>query len=157
MPPFAFVRLTVISLLLVVVACSKPTTPEQRVREFLDRAEQAAEKKDMRALRGYVSDRYTDADGRDRRTIAGVLQLYLLRHDSIHLLTRIESIQFKEPTEATVVIYVAMAARPLTDAAQLATFRANLYRFNLVLADEDSQWRVIRAQWRPAEPSDFVR
>jgi hypothetical protein len=156
MPLTALIRFAAISFLLVAVACSKPTTPEQRVREFLERAEQAAEKKDMGTLRAYVSERYIDAEGRDRRTIDGILRLYVLRHASIHLFTRIESIEFQKPTEAVVVIYVAMAARPIIDAAQLATFRANLYRFTLVIVDEDSEWHVWRAEWRPAEASDFI-
>ena len=146
-----------LAVLLTAIACSKPTTPEQRVREFLDRGEQAAEQKDMRTLRGAVSEHYSDSDGRDRRMIEGILRLYVLRHESIHLLTRVDSIEFPRPAQAHVGIYVAMAARPITHAAQLAAFQANLYRFDLVLAEEDSQWRVLRAAWRPAEPTDFIR
>ena len=142
---------------LLAIACSKPSTPEQRVRAFLDRSEQAAEQKDVRTLRGAVSERYADADGRDRRTIEGILRLYVLRHESIHLLTRVDSIEFPKPAEARVGIYVAMAARPITNATQLAAFRANLYRFDLMLTEEDSEWRVLRADWRPAEPADFIR
>jgi hypothetical protein len=143
--------------LLVVGACSKTTTPEQRVRQFLDLAEQAAEQKDMRTLRGSISEHYSDPDGRDRRMIEGILRLYVLRHESIHLLTQIESIEFPKPREAHVGIYVAMAARPILNAAQLAAFRADLYRFDLVLTEEDSKWHVQRADWRSAEPTDFIR
>lgn len=151
------IRSPVLVMLLVVLACSKTGTPEQRIRQFLDRAEQAAEQKDVRALRESVSEHYSDADGHDRRTIDGILRLHVLRHESIHLFTRIESIEFPKPHEAHVAIYVAMAARPIANAAQLAAFRADLYRFDLVLAEEDSQWRVRRADWRPAEPADFIR
>ena len=149
-------RFVVLAALLFSGACSKPTTPEQRVRNFLDRSERAAEQKDMGTLRSSVSERYSDGDGRDRPTIEGILRLYVLRHESIHLLSRIEKIEFPKPTEAKVTIYVAMAARPIANPAQLATFRANLYRFELVLMDEDSHWRVLRAAWRPAEPADFI-
>lgn len=123
---------------------------------MLSNAEQAAEQKDVRALRGYVSERYRDADGRDRRAIDGILRLYVLRNESIHLFTRIGSIALQQPSRAEVVIYVAMAGRPIHDASQLAPFRANLYRFDLGLVDEDSTWRVQRADWRPAEPRDFI-
>ncbi len=141
---------------LLAFACTKSTTPEQRVREFLDRGEKAAEQKDIGILRGSVSKAYSDDDGRDHRMIEGILRLYVLRHESIHLLTRIESIEFPKPTEAKVAIYVAMAARPIASPAQLAAFRANLYRFELVLTDENSEWQVVRAAWRPAEPADFI-
>lgn len=150
------IRFFVLAVMLSSAACSKPTTPEQRVRDFIDRNEQAAEQKDMGTLRKSVSERYSDDDGRDRRMIEGIMRLYVLRHESIHLFTRIEKIAFPKPAEAEVAIYVAMAARPIANPAQLATFRANLYRFDLVLVEEDSQWRVLRAAWRPAEPADFI-
>ena len=155
MRSFGKIRSVVVALL-VTGACSKTTAPEQRVRQFLDRAEQAAEHKDVRTLRGLVSEHYSDSDGHDRRTIEGILRLYVLRHESIHLLTQIESIEFPKPREAHVGIYVAMAARPITNATQLAAFRADLYRFDLVLTEEDSQWHVRQADWRPAEPADFI-
>lgn len=151
------VRLTVLLLVLLGGACSKSQTPEQRIRAMLANAEQSAEKKDVRALRDDVSDQYLDADGRDRRMIDAALRVYVLRHQSIHLLTRIDSITFKRPEEANVVIFVAMAGRPIVDAAKLAAFQASLYRFDLGLVEEGSTWRVRRAAWRPADPSDFIR
>lgn len=157
MPSPVIIRLAILFLLFGAAACSKPGTPEQRIRALLDNAERAAEQKDIGTLRGDVSAHYTDADGRDRRTIDAILRLYLLRHESIHLLTRIESIGFVQRAEARVVLYVAMAARPLTDAAQLAAFHASLYRFDMDLAEESGVWRVTRADWRPAQAQDFIR
>lgn len=157
MPPRVFIRVIVASLVLFACACSKPETPEQRIRAMLSSAEQAAENKDVRALRGYVSERYADAEGRDRRTIDGILRLYVFRNETIHLLTRIDSIALTSPAHAEIVVYVAMAARPITDQTALAAFHASLYRFDLGLVKEDSAWRVLRAAWRPAELSDFSR
>ncbi len=144
-------------LALLIGACSKREDPEQRIRALIGKAELAAEKKEIGELRSYVSDRYSDDEGRDRRAVDGILQLYLLRHGVIHLLTRIESIKFPQPTRADAVVYVAMAGRPITSAAELGAFNANLYRFEFGFAEEDKQWRLARATWRPAEPTDFIR
>jgi hypothetical protein len=141
----------------VGIGCTRHDEPEQRLRALIAKAEQAVEKKDIAELRGYVSDRYADDDGRDRRAIDGMLRIYLLRNESIHLLTRIASVAFVPPNQAKVVIYVAMAGRPITADADLAAFNGNLYRFDLDFADDARQWRLIRAAWRPAEPSDFIR
>jgi hypothetical protein len=156
MSPLALMRLFLVAAVLAA-ACTPSATPEQRVREFLGRAEKAVENSDMRTLRGYVSQQYSDADGRDRRAIDAILRIQVLRHESIHLLTRIERIEFPEPSRAEVDIYVAMAGRPIADASQLAAFRANVYRFQLTLMDEDSEWRVLHAQWQTAEPTDLIR
>lgn len=148
--------LTAISLALLLPGCSKPETPEQRLRALINGAEQAAEQKEIGTLRGYVSDRYRDAAGRDRRTIDGVLRLYLLRHANVHLLTRVERVTLTPPDRADAVIYVAMAARPIASAEALAAFQANLYRFDIGFLEEEEQWRVTHAAWRPAELADFI-
>lgn len=157
MSPPASIRLLLVATVLVLFACTKSTTPEQRVREFLTRVEQAAENKDVRTLRSYVSQHYSDADGRDRRAIETVLRFQILRHESIHLLTRIERIEFPQPARAEVAIYAAMTGRPIADAAALGAIRADVYRFQLTLVDEDPGWRVLHARWQPAEPSALVR
>ncbi len=148
--------LLTIALVPLLHGCDNAQAPEQRVRALIAAAEQAAEQKDIGTLRGYVSGRYADDEGRDRRAIDAVLRLYLLRHEKIHLLTRIADIRLAPPGRAEAVIYVAMAARPVTQAEDLAALRANLYRFEIGLVEEGTQWRVVRANWRPAELADFV-
>lgn len=146
----------VLALLLALVACSKRESPEQRIRALIESAEEAVEKKDIGTVRGYVSERYRDEDGRDRRSAEGILKLYVLRNETIHLFTRIASISLAAPDRAQAIVYVAMAARPITRAEELGAFNANLYRFELSFAEEDKQWRIVRAAWRPAEPTDFI-
>lgn len=151
-------RLLFICLLAIgcVVACAKRETPEQRVRALISEAEKAVEKKELGQLKGYISEHYTDDDGRDRKAVEAILRLYVLRNESIHLFTRIESVTITPPNRVQAIVYVAMAARPITKADELRNFNANLYRFEVSFAEEDKQWRVIRTAWRPAEPSDFV-
>jgi hypothetical protein len=153
----AYVWGAAILLALLSIGCAKREDPEQRIRGLIGKAEQAVEKKEIAELRGYISERYADEDGRDRRAIEGILRLYVLRHDAIHLLTRIDSVAFPQPKRAKAVVYVAMAGRPIAASDDLRSFNANLYRFELEFAEEGKQWRVARAAWRPAEPVDFIR
>lgn len=145
-----------VSCTLSLAACSEAETPEQRIRALINEAEEAAENKQGRVLRSYISENYADGRGRDRRAVGGILRLYLLRHQAIHLLTRTTQVTFSEPERATAVVYVAMAGRPLADAAELARLRADFYRVDLGFAEEDGAWRVVRATWRPARPADFI-
>lgn len=154
--PYTATLLPAISLTLSLLGCSEPRSPEQRVRALIENAERAAEQKQVRTLRGYVSERYRDEAGRDRGAIEAVLRLYLLRHEKIHLWTRIASVRLAPPRRADAVVYVAMAARPISAAEELATLRANFYRFEVGLVEEDRQWRVVDAAWRTAELADFL-
>lgn len=145
-----------LAIALALGACGKPNDPERQIRELLQSAETSIEKKDIGPVRGYISERYTDEDGRDRRAIDGLLRLYVLRNEHIHLLTRVSDISFPGKKLARVALYVAMAAQPIAHAEDLTRLQADLYRFELDFAEEDKSWHLISARWRPALPSDFV-
>lgn len=144
------------TVVLLGTACAPPEPPEAQVRALFDKARKAAEQKDLATLRRAVSERYADAHGNDRRTLEGILRVQFLRHESIHLFTRVSTVVFPEPERAEATVYVAMAGRPIAAAEALARLKADLYRFDFVLAKEGEDWRVIRADWRPAELGDFV-
>ncbi|MFQ5829689.1 MAG: hypothetical protein ACE5JD_11125 [Candidatus Methylomirabilia bacterium] len=141
-----------------LLACSsEPDSPEGQVRALLDRAEVAAEKKDLGALKPLISDHYTDGLGQNKRGILGILAYHFLRNKSIHLLTRVQSVTLPEPDQAEATVFVAMAGRPIPAVEELAGLRADLYRFDFALAQEgENNWKVIRAVWRPAEIGDFL-
>jgi hypothetical protein len=146
----------VLAALSLSVACTRAGTPETEVRATLARAEQAAAAKDLAVLRDLVAEKYSDRDGRDRRAIEQLLRVYFLRHGSIHLLTRVQSVTFPEPTRAEVVVLVAMAGTPVASGADLTGLAADLHRFELTLAREGDTWRAVRAEWRRAEPGELL-
>ena len=148
-------------LLLIVTllagACSSgPDSPEAQVRALIARGETAAEKKESGVLRQMISEKYADSQGQDKKAVEAILRYYFLRNESIHLLTRIRQISFPRPDVAQVDVMVAMAGQPIADAGQLERLRADLHRFEITLADENKEWKVIRAEWRRAEFSDFL-
>ena len=118
-------------------------------------AERAAEAKDLSALRGVISERYADDERHDKRTLSRLLQFYLLRHDAIHLFTRINDVRVTVPGQAQAVVYAAMTSRPAVNPEELAQLQADLYRFELVFAEESGEWRVTRASWRRVEIADL--
>ncbi len=156
-----FRRWSVPVLVLIVVSfassCSSGRDdPEAQVRALLQQGKAAAEKRESAALRQMISDKYADNEGRDKKAVEAVLRYYFLRNESIHLLTRIRQISFPRPDIAQVDVMVAMAGQPIADAGQLERLRADLHRFEITLADENKEWKVIRAEWRRAEFADFL-
>ena len=141
-----------------LAACpAQPDSPEAQVRALFALAEAAAEEKDAGALKELISEHYADDEGHDRRAIAGLLTFHFLRHQTIHLLTRVHAIGFPEPTRAAATIFVAMGGTPILVVDDLARVSADLYRFDFDLADEgDGDWRVTRAAWRRATREDFL-
>lgn len=138
-------------------ACSSPPqSAEAQIRALLAEMEVAAEEKDLRPLKAVVSEQYADESGNDRQAIVRLLTYHFLRNQSIHLLTRVAAIELPEPDRASVIVYVAMAGRPIPDVDAMTQLRANLYRFDFALEDVEKRWQVKRAAWRPAEARDFL-
>jgi hypothetical protein len=136
---------------------SKPDTPEVRVRALFGKAEVAAENKDLEALRELVSDHYADDLRQDKQAILGILAYHFFRNQSIYLLTRIGTVVFPEPSRAEATVLIATAGEPIRGTEELALIRADLFRFEITLAEEGKDtWRVLRARWRRVELKDFL-
>ncbi len=129
-------------------------SPESQVRAAITRAETLAEGKDLGGLKNLISDAYRDDAGNDQRAMVGLLFVQFRRHESIHLLTRIDRIEI-QPAQASATVYAAMAGKPIASASDLPALRADLYRFDLSLAEERGVWRVTKSAWRPAVLNDF--
>ena len=162
MKRFCFQRRSVLIFLLSVAsftgACSSERdSPEAQVRALLAQGEAAAEKKESATLRQMISEKYSDSRGQDKKAVEAMLRFYFLRNQSIHLFTRIRQINFPQPDLAQADVMVAMAGQPISDAEELERLRADLHRFEITLARESGEWKVMRAEWRRAEFADFLR
>jgi hypothetical protein len=145
-----------LALVVATVASCRPgdDSPDAKIRATIARAETLAEGKDLGGLKDLLSDAYRDDGGQDKRAILGLLFAQFRRHESIHLLTRVDRIDV-QPAHAEATVFTAMAGRPIAGADDLPALRADLYRFDLTFVDERGTWRVTRSAWRPAILSDF--
>ena len=128
------------------------------MRAVLAALEAGAEARDAAAMKEHVSERYRDARGQDRRAVAALVALHFLENRSVHLLVRVRALEIGPPGEARVDALVAMAGVPIPAPESLVGLRADLYRFELRLREEeDGAWRVVSAEWRPAALDEFSR
>ena len=132
--------------LALLAGCSDATSPEQQVRAVIEAMEVAAEARDVGDLMEHISDTYRDAQGQDRTEASRYVRGYFIANQSVHLLTRIESLEFPAPDEARVKLQVGMAGREGEPGATSLT--ADLHDFDVVLVHEDGEWKVSYADWR---------
>ena len=137
---------------LAVASCGGDTSPEEQVRAVVAEAEAAAEARDASALLGLIADDYRDGRGNGAEEIRRYVRGYLIAHQSVHLLVRIEEVELQATDVAHLRATVAMVGREAerTAAWDLA---ADVQEFDVTLAREDGEWRVTRADWGTA----FVR
>ena len=130
----------------LVAACGSHTAPEEEIRALIATAETAAEARDASSLRELIADDYRDGCGRGADELRRYLHGYLVAHQSIRLITRVDTIELEGTEVARAQVTVGMLGRQ-SDAAW--EFAADVYRFDLRLALEDGEWRVTRAAWQP--------
>jgi len=141
-----------------MAGCSdRGPTPEEEIRAVIAAGEQAAEAKDILTLRDMVSSQYRDRDGRDKRELLGLITGYVLRHESIHLVTRIDEIHLEGPDRAQVSFYLGAAGQAVSDFDALASLRADIYRIELVVVREEGDWRALSAQWSRAQGGQVIQ
>ena len=131
---------------MLLAACGSRTTPEDEIRALIASAETAAETRDASALRELIADDYRDGSGRGAHELRRYLHGYLIAHQSIRLITRIDAIELEGAEVAQAKVTVGMLGRQSGEAWE---FAADIYHFDLRLAREDGEWRVTRAGWRP--------
>ena len=124
----------------LLAACADPATPEEEVRTAIGRMAQAAEERDVGALMDQVSKHYRDASGRGADELSRYVRGYFIANQSIHLITRIEEVEFPSSEEARTRVLVGMAGRAAD--APAPDFNADLQRFDVVWVREDGEWKV---------------
>jgi hypothetical protein len=142
------------ALAAVLQACSGGDSPEEAVRALVASAADAAERRSAGDLLDLIHDDYRDQKGYDKKQTAGLLRAYFFRHQNIHLLTRIEEIEWLGDEQAVVRLHVAMAGGVISDIDALASLRARIYRFEVNLVRE-GEWQVQQASWEPANLLDL--
>jgi hypothetical protein len=135
------------ALAALLTGCGDSDSPEQQVRQVIDEMETAAEARDVGDLLRHLSDEYRDANGMSAQEAVRYVRGYFIANQSIHLLTRIEQIEFPLPDEARARLLVGMVGRD-ADAAGNWDLAADLYEFKVTLRQEGGEWRVSFAQWK---------
>lgn len=136
---------TSLAILVFLVGCSDPGSPEQQVRDTIMQAELAAEARDMGAIRDLVHDEYQDRSGRDHRTLLNQVRLYLMARQSLELLVKINDIKFTANDFAEVDVKAAgLGMRAGMEGLGL-TADSDHYQIDLA-RDDDGNWLLIGAR-----------
>ena len=148
--------LTLICTTLIFGCTSELTDPEVEIRQFLETGETAVEARELVAVANMISEQYGDPSGRSRRDLVRLVAGYILRNESVHLLTRIDNIVIGDDDSANARVYAGMAGKSVGGGTPISDLRADLYRFDLALAKESGDWKLTRAEWRRAEQQDLL-
>jgi hypothetical protein len=131
-----------------LAGCGPTTTPESQVRDVVARAEAAAEERNLSALMELVSSRYEDEQGGSAVELTRTIRGYFIANQSVHLVTRVDSVDFPYKDMARVHMTVGTLGRTATPADSFDV-AANVHEVQVELRLERGEWKVTRASWRP--------
>lgn len=141
-----FNPVALLAMLTLLGACSSPDNPETQVRRAVAAMEKAAEARDVGDLMELVAQDFRDAYGRGVPELARYVQGYFIANQSIHLLTRIDRLEFPSADEARLRVTVAMVGRE-AEAASAWNLAADIHDLDVTLRRQDGRWKVTYAQW----------
>jgi hypothetical protein len=94
-----------------------------------------------------IAPDYQDGRGNGAEEIRRYVRGYLVTHQSIHLLTRVDEIEILATDLVRLKATVGMLGRE-ANAESSWDLAGDLYEFDVTLAREDGDWLVTRADWR---------
>jgi len=141
-------------LCLTLAACSGgQLSGEDRVRALIDAVEQSVEAGLVRKAVNFLHAAYTDPRHTSRQAAGRTLFGITRRHRGIHLFTLTKTVELTpQQDSATAVVFVAMTGIPVESVEALISVKADLYRFDLVLVEEEGEWRILSSRWQRVDP-----
>lgn len=125
-------------------ACADAGSPQAQVRAVIAGMEAAAEARDASDVMDFLAPEFRSAEGQGFEDMQRYLRGYMLAHQSIHLLTRIDEMKFPVDGEAHVRLSVGMAGTgTATGGWELAT---DVQHLDLVLRRQTDRWLVVYAE-----------
>ena len=119
----------------LLVACSKPSSDEEKVRAVFAAAETAAEDRDASDVLALVATDYADRQGFDKTQLGHFLRGYFFTHPKLELAVSVDDVQF--PADGLARARVTVTSLDLTDPQR--------EHLDVELRRDGGDWRVARA------------
>lgn len=126
-------------------ACGGPPDAHAELRALIDDAEAAAEARQTGFFRNLISEDYVDRRGQRRDEVINLLRGYFLVNATVEVVNRIETIELLGDDAATVALQTAVIGRG--QGSSVLAVDGELFRIELELVKEGSEWRIIGAEW----------
>jgi hypothetical protein len=150
-------RVSVLSLLVLLAACSSGPDPRKCILDAFNEALESVKAGNARAAGEYLSESYSDARGNNKRAIVQLVSFHLRQHGSIHIMHKVRKLDIADDGTARLVLVAAVAGTPMSMDNPLEQFNADILRIEVDLAEEEScAWRITSADWHPATVEELL-
>jgi ketosteroid isomerase-like protein len=144
-------KIKVLSFLLLLAlalpGCEKAMGPEDRVRQFVQKAAAMVRAKDLKGFMRLVSRDYNDDTGNDYDGVKGIVFYQFMRPGALRVFLR--DVEVEVQGERAIVDSRAFLVRgkDKDSIADIIPEDAEGFRFSVALRREDGEWRALSAKW----------
>ncbi len=138
-----------LSIALVLAACSSPEDPEQQIRHNIKEMQTALAERDNSGFREHLAESFVGV-GRGQRTVykddvKKMLTGYFLRYKAINVVVTLLNVELDElqPGLATTTATVGV-----TGGQRVMPDSARLYKVSGQWQDFDGDWKMTRFEWK---------
>jgi hypothetical protein len=122
-------------------------TEQDKVKKVVHKVQQAAENKDIKQVLSHLSKTYKDPQGNAYNDIKDLLLYYFFRHAKVSIF--IADIEVRvDGSDATAIFQTMLSGRNNTGSAgDILPEALGAYDFDVTLALESGEWRIVSAKW----------
>lgn len=122
-------------------------TEEDRIRKVVSDIEDAAKKKDIKAVLGHISRSYKDSQGRIYEDIKGLLVMYFFRHERVSVYVTDLDVRVLEDTADVSFDAVLSGAKDVQTSGDILPESIGVYAFKVIFVMDGGEWKVTSAAW----------
>jgi ketosteroid isomerase-like protein len=142
--------LPVLVFLLLLGACSKGVTEEDKVRQVVTEVAGAAERKDLKGVMRHVSKDYNDDRGNDYDGVKGILFYQFLRSSKVSVFVRGVDVEIDMDRGDRALVntkVLLVRGKEVKEIEDIIPEDAAGYRFSVIFRKEDGDWKALSAGW----------
>ncbi len=133
---------------LILSACSKGISEEDKLKNIVNEVAEAAQKKDIDGVRKHISKSYRDQEGNDYDGVRRVLLYHFIRAETVSVFVRSVDVEIKEDTAIVTANVILVRGKDIKSISDIIPESAAGYRFEMVFKKEGRDWKVVSGTWQ---------
>jgi len=133
---------------LILSACAQGVSEEDRLKQIVNEAAEAAQKKDIDGVRKHISKSYRDQDGNDYDSVKRILLYHFIRAETVSIFVRSVDPDIKGDTALVKANVILVRGKEVKSIKDIIPEAAAGYRFKLIFKKENKNWKVVSGTWQ---------
>jgi hypothetical protein len=142
------ISIVVLLGLFIISACAKGVSEEDRLKQIVNEAAEAAQKKDIDGVRKHISKSYRDQEGNDYDSVRRILLYHFIRAETVAIFVRSVDADIKGDTAHAKANVFLVRGKEVKSIQDIIPDSAVGYRFELIFKKENKEWRVVSGTWQ---------